>query len=272
MSDLTANPSTQKARRHPNSLFSHVITNTVVQYFDAVAVLDPSTGYARNFSSSPNQRFLGLAEKKKTGDGTVVQEFRDGDVVYEKLSVAGGADTIADVDKTVYATTNNPADLSFARPASAAVVVGYARARTASNQFDVAKGSDALLRHIHYDGAGRRTINLGTYALADGSSGAYLVPSYKLRGAGRLKRFYSTVAKKKTATNSETSTLQPEIDGTLTTGGSMVLSAVTTAGALASGTAITALNLFRDNSTLKIKQTAGVHTSGWVNLFLEYEY
>lgn len=275
MSDLAANLSPQIAQEIAPYSAGYIVKNAEQQYAQNELMLNVQTGYAEKYESATGyQRSLGLADLKILGDGTERNTVMSFPTVQKDVTVAtGGAGTIADLDKSVYAGSDNPSDRTFTRPTTGAAFVGYTRKRGSATVFDVVKPDDALMRHIAFDGMGRRRIFLGTFALSDGSSGAYLLKSFTLRGLGRLKRFHGVMAKRKAATNSETCVLQPELDGVLVSGGQMTVSTLAISGGqMMSGSAITAGNLHKDGSALKVKQISGVHTSGWINLFIESEY
>lgn len=281
MAAITSNP-TQLTKEQQSRTFKYRILTAATVLADGVVGLygmGSNAGYASNLSAASGMRFVGFGDRKQTGDYTAspipdvaINTMMEG---IKTVTISDGAGSRADVDKLVYAVTNNYNDIVVTRPSDHAMPMGFILEWISGTSYRVMKFSAEMARWYAYHGSGRVTIDLGQYWLADATSGGYIVADRKLRGLGKLVRFYSHVSRKKSATNSESCVLTPEIDGTTTTGGGMTLSAVTTAGALASGAAITAGNKFRDGSNLKIKvgHTAALtkHTSGAVNLFLEYE-
>lgn len=113
MSNLTADAPSVRSRKRDVERIQ--VTDAVQLYYHSLVAIDPSTGRAKKWADASGLLFKGMAMAAvlgATGDSPIPEVAVDtSGLLLEKVSVANGAGTVADVGKKVYCATDNVADL-----------------------------------------------------------------------------------------------------------------------------------------------------------------
>ena len=261
-----------------------VVLSGATIYKGAMVGLVLGTGTVTNYNDATNQMFVGYADKKVVGDGTLKIPLRLANDILQSITVTGAA-SAADNGKVVYMTDENTFTLT--RPAAYARAVGLLLFWRTSTTVDLMLFGLAHGAVLALAGGCKRTIYLGsvdTRAL-EGTSATNLMTSYVLWGHGQIKNFFATTDGFDASYGAGSQALNLEIDGTDVTGGVLTVAYTDMDGAAdkpirLSATAITAANEFHDGSLLDVELATGGtgYSAGLaegpnsVALFIDVEY
>jgi hypothetical protein len=241
-----------------------IVKNGSTVYAGSFVSLDLATGHLIPVDANGSQRFVGIAQEKVVGDGSLDCLVDIRGVSLHMVAVTG-VTAITDIGKLVYATTDN--DLTITKPATNALPVGKISTYWTGTSVDV---DFFPFENSPMSGKGYRREYLGSFPLS--ASAGDVLTDIPLLGSGNIKKLLIVLDGDGAGAGANV-TWKLQLGAVDVTGATQQISL---ADAQTQGKVLSALatgaNSFDDGDVLSIIATvATAFTAGFANVYIDVE-